>query len=62
MKTQNEYLFLVLAGLFAGEQFRCNVRDDTTLRDNDVAKELVQFLIVADRELEMAGYDTEGEQ
>ena len=32
--------------------------NDTTLRDDNVAKELVQLLIVADRELEMAGYDT----
>ena len=58
MKTRNERLFLVLARLFAGEQLRCNVGNDTTLRDDNVAKELVQLLIVADRELEMAGYDT----
>jgi len=58
MKTQNEYLFVVLASLLAGEQFRCDVGDDTTLRDDNVAKELVQLFIVADRELEMAGYDT----
>ena len=59
MKTRNEHLFLILAGLFAGEQLRCNVGDDTTLRDDNVAEELVQLLIVADRELEMAGYNTE---
>ena len=53
-----KHLFLVLASFLAWEQFRCNVRDDTTLRDNDIAKELIQLLIVADRELEMAGNDT----
>jgi len=51
-------LFVVLAGLLAGEQLRCNVGDNTTLRDDDVAKELVQLFIVANRELEMTGYDT----
>lgn len=58
MKTQNAYLFLVLAGLLAWEQLRCNVGNDTTLRDDNIAKELVQLFIVTDRELEMTGYDT----
>ena len=58
VKTRNEHLFVVLAGLLAREQLRCNVGDDTTLRDNDIAEELVQFLIVADRKLEVAGHDT----
>jgi hypothetical protein len=62
MKTRNEHLFLVLASLLAREQLRCNVGDDTTLRDDDIAKELVQLLIVADRELEMAGYDTRSDE
>jgi hypothetical protein len=35
-----------------------NVRQDTTLRDCDVSEKLVQFLIVADGELEMARDDT----
>ena len=57
--TLNEStLFVVLAGLLTGEQLRCNVGDNTTLRDDDVAKELVQLFVVADRELEMTGYDT----
>ena len=58
MKTWNAYLFVVFTSLLAGEQFRCNMGDDTTLRDDNVAKELVQLFIVADRKLEMAGYDT----
>lgn len=35
-----------------------NVGEDTTLGDGDVAQKLVQLLIVADGELEMAGNDT----
>jgi len=35
-----------------------NVGEDTTLGDGDVSEELVQFLIVADGELEMTGDDT----
>lgn len=35
-----------------------NVGQDTTLCDCDVTKELVQFLIVSDGELEMTGDDT----
>lgn len=35
-----------------------NVGEDTTLGDCDVAEELVQFLVVADGELEMTGDDT----
>jgi len=35
-----------------------NVGQDTTLRDCDVSEKLVQFLIVADGELEMARNDT----
>jgi hypothetical protein len=35
-----------------------NVGQDTTLGDCDVTQELVQLLIVADGELEMAGNDT----
>jgi hypothetical protein len=58
MKTQNEYLFVVLASLLAREQLRCNVWDNTTLRDDDVAKEFVQLFIVTNGKLEMTGYDT----
>lgn len=35
-----------------------DVGQDTTLGDGDVTQELVQFLIVADGELQMAGDDT----
>lgn len=34
-----------------------NVGEDTTLGDGDVAKKLVQLLVVADGELEVAGND-----
>lgn len=40
------------------ERTLVNVGEDTTLSNGDVAKQLVQLLIVADRELEMAGNDT----
>lgn len=35
-----------------------NVRQDTTLSNSDVAKQLVQLLVVADSELEVARNDT----
>lgn len=35
-----------------------NVGEHTTLGDGDVAEQLVQFLVVADGELEMTGDDT----
>ena len=35
-----------------------NVGEDTTLGDGDMAKELVQFLIVTDGELKMTRDDT----
>jgi hypothetical protein len=35
-----------------------NVGENTTLGDSDVSKKLVQLLVVADGELEMAGDDT----
>jgi hypothetical protein len=35
-----------------------NVGQDTTLRNGDMSEKLVQFLIVADGELEMTGDDT----
>jgi len=35
-----------------------NVGQDTTLGDGNVSEKLVQFLIVADSELEMTGDDT----
>ncbi len=35
-----------------------NVREDTALSDGDMAKKLIQLLIVTDGELEMTGDDT----
>ena len=35
-----------------------NIGQDTTLSDCDVSEKLVQFLVVADGELEMTGDDT----
>lgn len=40
------------------ERTLVNVGEDTTLGDGDVAEQLVQLLIVADSQLEMAGDDT----
>lgn len=51
-------LVLIFARFLAGEQFRCNMGNNTTLRDDNVTKELVQLLIVADCKLEVAWYDT----
>jgi hypothetical protein len=41
-----------------GEELGQDVGEDTTLRDDDVAEELVELLVVADGELEVAGHDT----
>lgn len=46
-----------LGGLL-GEQVLVDVGQYTALGDGDVTEELVQFLIVADGELEMTGDDT----
>lgn len=35
-----------------------DVREDTTLRDGDARQELVQFLVVTDRQLKMSRYDS----
>ena len=51
------YLFLVVLGL-RGQELGCDVRDNTTLGDDDVAEELVEFLIVTDGELQVSGHDT----
>jgi len=45
-------------GSLLGEKVGVDVRQDTTLCDSDVSEKLVQFLIVADSELEMTGDDT----
>ena len=34
-----------------------DVGQDTSLRDDDVSEQAVEFLVVADRELEVAGND-----
>lgn len=41
-----------------GHRTLVNVGEDTTLGDGYMTQELVQFLVVADGELEMAGDDT----
>jgi hypothetical protein len=46
-----------LAGLL-GKEILVDVGENTTLGDGDVAKKLVQLLIVADGELKMTGDDT----
>jgi len=50
-----------LAGLatsLLGEEVGVDVGEDTTLGNGDVPEELVQFLVIADGELEMTGDDT----
>ncbi len=41
-----------------GEELRLDEGEDTTLRDGDTAKELVELLVVADGELKWTGNDT----
>ena len=41
------------------QEFRRNVRHDTTLGDDNISQELVQLFIVADGELQVARNDTE---
>jgi hypothetical protein len=48
---------LLLVGLL-GEELGENVGEDTTLRDDDVAEELVELLVVADGKLKVTGDDT----
>jgi len=50
-------LVLALASLL-GKEVLVNVGKDTTLGDGDVAKQLVQLLVVPDGELKMTGNDT----
>ena len=52
----------VLAGLVAllalcRQELGLDLRQDTTLRDDDVAEKLVELLVVADRELQVTGDD-----
>ena len=44
-------------GRLGREELRGDVGEDTSLGDDDVSKEAVQLLVVADRELEVAGND-----
>jgi hypothetical protein len=41
-----------------GEELGKDVWQDTTLRDDDGAEELVELFIVSDGELQVSGYDT----
>jgi hypothetical protein len=49
-------LGLLVRGL-RGEELRVDVGEDTTLRDDDVTKEPVELLVVADGELKVTGDD-----
>lgn len=49
---------LALLVRLGGEELCVDQREDTTLRDDNVAEELVELFIVADRELEVTGHDT----
>ena len=44
-------------GRLGGQEFRVDIRQDTSLRNDDVSKETVELLVVADRELEVTGND-----
>jgi len=46
-----------LSGLL-GKQIRMNVREDTALRNSDMSKQFVEFLVVTDCELQMTRDDT----
>jgi hypothetical protein len=46
------------AAHLGGQELRENVGQDTTLRDDDRAEQLVELLVVADGELQVAGDDT----
>lgn len=48
---------LLALGL-GGQELRVDVGEHTTLRDDNVAKELVELLVVADSELQVTGHDT----
>jgi hypothetical protein len=58
-KTRLQFLASRLSGWFGllRQQVLVNVGQDTALGNGDVAEELVQFLIVANGELEMARND-----
>ena len=52
---RREHLLLALGLL--GQEHRVDVRENTAGRDGHAAEELVQLLVVADRELDVAGHD-----
>jgi hypothetical protein len=41
-----------------GQQLRLDGREDSSLRDDDVSKELVELLVVSDGELQVSGDDS----
>ena len=49
---------LVLLARLLGEQDSVDVGEHTTLSDGDTGKELAQFLIIADSQLNVAGHNT----
>jgi hypothetical protein len=51
-------LYAALGLGLGGEELRENVGEDTTLRDDNVAEELVELLVVADGKLQVTGDDT----
>lgn len=64
-RENKDNLHLLRAALGTGDlgsglwqQVGVDVRHDTTLGDDNVAEQLVEFLVVADGELKMAGDDT----
>ena len=55
-KAASEVSDLLLLGLL-GEEDSLDVGEDTTLGNGDTGEEFVQFLVIADGELEMTGDD-----
>ena len=50
-------LGLLLLSLLGGEEDGVDVGDDTSVGNGDVSQELVELLVVADGELDVAGHD-----
>lgn len=57
VEEANESKCLLLLGLL-GEKHSLDVGEDTTLGNGDSGQELVQFLVVADSQLQVTGNDT----
>ena len=57
MLTKDNLLGFGLLAALLGEKDSVDVGQDTTLSDGDTSQQLAQFLIIADSELDVSGYD-----